>query len=80
MLEYWENLGFKKPYAPGVWEILKSGGGLFARHRCVIEKSCRLISLSQLPYNTSLHPDGSAQTDLPAYFLWSGPDRPDADF
>jgi hypothetical protein len=38
MLEYWENLGFKKPHTSGVWEILKNGGGLFARHLCVIDK------------------------------------------
>jgi hypothetical protein len=50
MLEYWENLGFKKPHTSGVWEILKNGGGLFARHLCVIDKkSYGLISLSRLP-------------------------------
>ncbi len=41
MLEYWENLEFKTPYTPGVWKIIKSGGGLFARHLCVIEKKLR---------------------------------------
>jgi len=50
MLEYWENLGFKKAQPPGGWEILKNGGGLCSPAIRVLSiKTYGLISLNRLP-------------------------------